>query len=167
MLLERPRSGYDMRRFMALSTDHFWHESDASIYPMLKLLQKEKKIMPHREYRGKRGRTIFEVTPAGKQELLDWLMIPAAPEKRRSEQLLKLFFGAHVSREDMLMHLRHQLEDVKASLARYDHIEYQALGGVPADYPHRPFWLLTLAYGKKIDQAEKRWLEESIRILEE
>ena len=43
MLMEKPRSGYAILQMMQQSTTHFWQESDASVYPMLKILEEPPK----------------------------------------------------------------------------------------------------------------------------
>ena len=68
MLLDKPRSGYDIKKFMAESTAHFWQETDASIYPMLKKLEDEGKVESQNILRGKKGSTLYSITPAGKTE---------------------------------------------------------------------------------------------------
>jgi len=41
MLSMQPSSGYEIKKMMEQSTDHFWREGDSSIYPILKQLLEE------------------------------------------------------------------------------------------------------------------------------
>ncbi len=68
ILLDSPCSGYDIKQSMLRSTAHFWQESDASIYPMLKTLEQEGLVTSRSESVGKRERKIFELTDSGKKE---------------------------------------------------------------------------------------------------
>ena len=62
MLLGTPKSGYEIKSFMARSTVYFWRESDSTIYPMLKVLAKEEKLCSSVVYVGKRRKKVFSIT---------------------------------------------------------------------------------------------------------
>ncbi|MFH1832013.1 MAG: PadR family transcriptional regulator, partial [bacterium] len=82
MLFDGPASGYDIMEGMHRSTGHFWQESDASVYPMLKVLEAEGKVSSRSEFVGKREKKIFEITHLGKEEFLAWIVLPVGKETR-------------------------------------------------------------------------------------
>lgn len=163
MLADRPRSGYEIRKFMLESTAHFWQESDASVYPMLKKLAAEKKVTACSEHFGKRKRKIFEITPAGKKEFSAWLAIPAERENRRSELLLKLFFGAHATPDDVIKKLLQRRQQVLDAQKKFEKIDSETLAEVADTHPHKMFWAMTLQYGIKLTEAEIEWIDDCVK----
>ena len=166
ILLEKPRSGYEILQFMKESTTHFWQESDASIYPMLKILEKEGKVVSQRESTGKRERSIFQVTDAGKKEFLAWMALPPEKENRRSELLLKVFFGGNTPSKEILKTLYARMQKVQETKETFKHIETDVLSSVSDKYSHKRFWKMALRYGTLHSEAEIAWLTECIKILE-
>jgi len=166
MLLEKQRSGYSMLKMMQQSTGYFWQETDASVYPMLKMLEAEGKVTAKSEFIGKRERKIFEITQAGKDEFFVWMAMPAEKETRHNELLLKLFFGASVTKEDIIkliaLHQQKALQTRKA----FKNIEANILSEVTDEHPHKPFWLMALRYGVIHNEAELSWLDECFKVLE-
>ncbi len=167
MLLQEPMSGYDIIKEMQGSTDYFWQESDASIYPMLKTLEKEGKVKSKSEYVGKRESKIFEITPKGKKEFAAWTAVPAEKERQRNELLLKLFFGAHTTKEKILKQLLTKLQRAQEMKKKFKGIEAETLSEIPEKNPHKIFWSLTLRNGIIHAEAEIKWLNECIKILKE
>lgn len=167
MLFDKPRSGYDIKKFMAESTAHFWQETDASIYPMLKKLEDEGKVESQNIIRGKKGRTLYYITPAGKTEFTHWMDKHVEPSTYRNELLLKLFFGASVPRSAIIKHLEGQHKKISSTLKQYDYVGAYILSEVPDDNPHKPFWQMSLRYGVLTAQAEAAWLDECINLLKQ
>ena len=58
-LLHESLSGYQIGELIRQSTNHFWQESDASIYPTLKRLKKELLVSSIASNVGKRKREIL------------------------------------------------------------------------------------------------------------
>jgi len=165
MLFEKPRSGYEIRQFMLSSTNHFWQESDASIYPMLKLLEKEKKVISKSEFTGKRERKIFEITQTGKDELLTWMIQPAEEENNRNELLLKIFLGAAVPKEETIKQLVIYQQKALDTKKRYKKVENEIFSEGPSKHQHKLFWTMSLRYGILHNEAELKWLTECFEIL--
>ncbi len=165
LLSDQPLSGYQIIKEMQGSTDYFWQESDASIYPMLKTLENEGKVKSRTEYSGKRESRIFEITPRGKKEFLSWMEMPAEIDKRRNEFLLKLFFGGNVSKEKILQKLFSRLEKVQKLKRKFKSIECDTFSKISDEHPHKAFWYMTLRHGLIAVLAEIKWLNECIAIL--
>ena len=168
MLFDKARSGYEIKKSMENSTAHFWQESDASIYPMLKKLEVEGKVASKDSVRGKRGhRTLYSITPKGKTEFTQWMDKQAEPSTYRKELLLKLFFGASVPRTTTIKHLEAERKKIAQLLKQYDYVATYMLPEVPDDNPHKLFWHMTLRNGVLLAQAEATWLDECINKLKE
>ena len=68
VLLAGPTSGYEIKSLMGRSTVYFWRESDSTIYPMLKVLTREGKVLPETVYVGKKKKEVFSITESGRRE---------------------------------------------------------------------------------------------------
>ena len=106
MLSLEPRSGYDIKQLADISTRHFWAISYGQIYPELRRLLTAGLIKSEDASRGTRRRTLYHLTPNGRQALHAWVADPAIQSLEiRDEMLLKLFFADAMSRKETVRHL--------------------------------------------------------------
>ena len=125
MLSLGPRSGYDIKRFVDDSTRHFWAASYGQIYPELRRLQASGLIEGKSEPRGGRQRTIYAITPAGRDALERWLTEPGGTYELRDERLLKLFFSDALepaASRDLVVQMREHHEAILAQLRRVEEL---------------------------------------------
>jgi DNA-binding PadR family transcriptional regulator len=163
MLKDGSRTGYEIREIMEDSTVHFWQESDASLYPMLKLLAKEGKVASKSVFVGKRRKEVFTITEAGKRDFDEWFEMPVEPENRRHELLLKLFFTTESTQEEMDKHFIRYLRNLQETQEEYKRIERE-LAAMPIEkYPNRPFWMKTLKNGMAHVDLEIAWVEKQLQ----
>jgi PadR family transcriptional regulator, regulatory protein AphA len=165
MLIEQPLSGYEIKQEMLETTAHFWQESDASIYPMLKTLESEGLVTSHSEFVGKRARNIFEVTDAGKQEFEQWLALPAEGETRRNELLLKIFLGGNGTPDETINQLTRHEQKIARMEQQFKNIEETVLTQVSDSHPHKIYWTMALRNGIISVTAEKEWVAECFKML--
>ena len=158
VLLEGPATGYEIKSLMGRSTVYFWRESDSTIYPMLKVLAKEGKVLSEVVYVGKKKKEVFSITETGQMEFKAWFERPTSEETPRNEFLLKLFFVT--DRKEMIRLFQERLEKVEEIHTEYKKIEsrLESLG----DYPHKAIRLTSLRYGITQLRSEITWLNEGI-----
>jgi DNA-binding PadR family transcriptional regulator len=96
-LMRGPKSGYDIKRLMALSTAHFYQASFGSIYPSLERMEKELLIESERSEESGRLRKVYTILPAGKAAFREWLASPLDIAKGPSFLLARLFFMGSLS----------------------------------------------------------------------
>ena len=154
MLLESPCTGYEIKSLMERSTVYFWRESDSTIYPMLKVLAKEGKVLFKIVFVGKKKKEIFSITEAGREEFKAWLERPTGSETPRNEFLLKLFFVT--DHEEMIRLFQERLEKTEKIYEEYKKIE-ERLEGI-ADSPRKTIRIKALRYGLSLLESEIKWL---------
>lgn len=159
VLLGGPTSGYEIKSLMGRSTVYFWRESDSTIYPMLKVLTREGKVLPETVYVGKKKKEIFSITEAGRREFEAWLDSPTGSETPRNEFLLKLFFVT--DRQEMFRLFQERLDKIEGIHEEYKKIE-ERLEGI-ADFSQKAVRLKALRYGISLIESEIQWLNEEIR----
>jgi len=167
LLTLKPMSGYDIRALIPQSIGHFWSESYGQIYPSLKRLASagfvEKKTQ---RQKGKPDRHVYSLTEKGRGRLQEWLKLPVEQEVLRSELLLKLFFGAHVSPDVSREHVTAFMEEHDKALKVYAAI-VKRLHKEDAGDPQLPFWLMTLNLGRHRSAAFVKWSRETLKELDE
>src|SRR4051794_19859596 len=94
LLRFNPRTGYDIKSVIEVSTRFFWGASYGQIYPELKRLEGAGLVASEPSPRGARKRTVYRLTPAGEQALQAWLTDREhVVFEYRDEWLLRLFFA--------------------------------------------------------------------------
>ena len=80
-LLQKPSSGYDLRKVFSSTSMKTYSDSPGAIYPALARLQKAGLIRGSiEEGSGMRRRQIFRLTPKGHSELKQWITRPVTRE---------------------------------------------------------------------------------------
>ena len=159
-----PMSGYEIRKVASNSIGHFWSESYGQIYPTLRELAAEGLVRPLPQRRRVRDRQEYEITDKGRQVLAGWRSEPPRVQPPRNDLLLKLFFGQHGSIADHIAHVQHLLASETDRLDRYRHLEEQ-IRRKWREHPSRPFWHMTVSYGRQLSEALIRWSQETLESL--
>jgi DNA-binding PadR family transcriptional regulator len=142
-LLNDSLSGYEIGEMIKQSTNNFWQESDASIYPTLKLLAKEGLVTSQTTQVGKRKKEIFTITSSGKMSFLEWFKRSPELDRHREEFLLKLFFTDESTQQQMEQHCHERLHKLKLLHKKYKEVENFLI----EQLPKRAYWLKTLQIG--------------------
>ena len=146
-------TGYDIKASVDRSTRFFWAASYGQIYPELRRLEEAGLVEGKSSPTGARKRKEYELTAAGRAELLRWLEAPASMPELRDESLLKLFFADALPREQALDQLR---------MRRAGHAEFLALlreiQARSGEDP--PFVDLVLRYGIAYAEFNVAWCEK-------
>ena len=158
MLLEGPSTGYEIKSLMSRSTVYFWRESDSTIYPMLKVLAKEEKVLSKIAYVGKKKKEVFSITETGREEFRAWLERLTGSETPRNEFLLKLFFVT--DQKEMKRLFQERLESAEKTYDELKKIE-ERLESM-AESPSQAIRLKALSYGIAQLELEIKWLKEGI-----
>ena len=165
MLSIRSMSGYDIKKLIETSISNFWTESYGQIYPILKTLVAEKLVTRKTEKTsGKPDRHVYALTASGRRALREWLARPPIPKAPRNELLLKLFFGEEIPVAASLAHITEFRQRQEELLERYAAIEQEIKAKHRAN-PNAPFWLITVAYGRRESEALLRWCDDAAAIL--
>ena len=102
LLAVRPWSTYELTQQMDRSLGRIWPRAQSKLYEEPKKLVDLGLAEASAEPVGRRSRTVYAITPAGRRALAGWLQEPGAGPVLEFEQLLKLFFAEGGSRSDAL-----------------------------------------------------------------
>ncbi len=126
MLMEKPETGYRIKKKMELSTKFFFNTSQGSINPAFKKLVRNGFVTTKEEVSNGRLHKIYTITESGKTVFKDWLKSEVGVSKVKNDMLLRLFFFPYVSNDERIHVLENYLIELKTYIK-----SMQNLGDVP------------------------------------
>jgi DNA-binding PadR family transcriptional regulator len=131
LLAVRPFSAYELAQQIHRGLRYMQPASERNLYAEPKRLAAAGLVRMRRQQVGRRSRTIYEITPAGRDALRRQLATPPAPPQLEFEALQRLIFADQASKEDLLAALDTTSQQVQQLLE--DGLQqvrgYQADGG--------------------------------------
>ena len=102
MLAIRPWTTYELAKHMDRSLGRLWPRARSNLFNEPKKLVAHGLARATDEAVGRRPRTVYTITAAGRRALRRWLGTPGEGPVLEFEQLLKVFFADHGTRDDAL-----------------------------------------------------------------
>jgi PadR family transcriptional regulator AphA len=99
----KPWTGYELAKQM--DRNRAWPRASSKVYEEPKKLVDQGLARASREMTGERPRTVYSITPKGRRALARWLDQPGAGPVLEFEQILKVFFAEHGSKQGLLTNL--------------------------------------------------------------
>ncbi len=102
LLALRRWSTYELAQQMQRSIHYYWPRAESHIY------EEPKKLVAHglatatREHAGRRPRTVYAITDAGRKALREWLAEPGKGPLVEFEGLVKVLFAEQAAKEELL-----------------------------------------------------------------
>jgi DNA-binding PadR family transcriptional regulator len=168
-LLDKPRSGYEVKKMFETTMGHFWAVELSQIYTTLYRLQKEKLVTSQVEFSSiGPNRRIYNLTKKGNDLLLEWLASSPEMGDERFSYLSKLFFmdrlcdskSALTFMEELRKKFSNRLEKLKEVEALWE----EECPSIPENLPDKLFYpFLTLRCGLLRLEASLRWCDECIQ----
>lgn len=161
LLAEQPLSGYMIKKIVDIRFKFFWSESFGQIFPALKSLSAAGLVAecPQGSANGRAAKQ-YQITPAGKAALVEWLSQPVEKESFRLEILLKTYFSNYAEPGVMLAHLA----AFEASHAQQLHILglfQKELESIPDEDENHREVLRVIDFGLKANRAYLDWCRET------
>jgi PadR family transcriptional regulator, regulatory protein AphA len=112
-LAVQPWSAYELTKQLGRTFHHFWPRAESGIYREVKRLETAGFATSSPEQVGRRHRTRYEITTAGRDALREWLAEPHSDGFLESEGLVRVLFADHGSVEILQATLRAMVDDAK------------------------------------------------------
>lgn len=162
-LSEQPAAGLDLTRRFDRSIGFFWSATHQQIYRVLGRMESDGWVRSAAvSQEGRRGKTVYEVTGAGRDELARWLAEPGPVEQARSELAVRLRGASYGDRAEVLAEVRRHRAEHAARLAHYEALEARDFtgpaGGTPAGRDRDVH--LVLRGGVLLERFWVDWLDE-------
>ena len=160
LLVQRPMSGYDIKRLLKGFSWLVGSPSFGSLYPALRSLLEEGLVMEECvSFQNKRGRRSYCITEAGKQALQEWSHQPAEPDASLKSFVMRLILAGNFSRPGLFAHLQQRRSQVAVHRATLN----QMMGS--PDKEMEPEQRLAHDFGLALATAELSWLDRTIKRL--
>jgi len=119
LLAIRPWSTYELTQQVRKSLSSWWPRTERQLYEQPKILVEHGLASASSETVGRRPRTVYDITPAGRAALREWLGQPSAMYAIEWDAILRIFFAEHGTKEQLQATLRNTAEQVHSN-ARVD-----------------------------------------------
>jgi PadR family transcriptional regulator AphA len=106
LLAIKPWTTYELAKQMDRTLNRFWPRARSKLYEEPKKLVAQGLAHAEPGAQGQRPRTVYSITPRGRQALAAWLATDSATPVFESEHLLKVFYAENGSTDDLLATLR-------------------------------------------------------------
>jgi DNA-binding PadR family transcriptional regulator len=159
LLALRRWTPYELAQQMKRSIRYYWPRAESHIYEEPKKLVALGLATATREHVGRRPRTVYEITEAGRVELRAWLATPGSVPLVEFDGLVKVLFAEQGTKEELLATLRTIRTDAEAM--RRHHAELAAdLANTGGPFPDR-LHVNSLVFKFMWEQADTviRWAE--------
>ncbi len=164
-LSQREMSGYEIKAEVDISTRFFWAASYGQIYPELKKLRAAGLVEGADRPQGGRKRTVYRLTPTGRDALRAWLRRAPETLELRHEGMLKVYFADALPAGERVETLKGMVEQHRRHAAQLE----QTKEAVEGDEAHdESSWCdLVLRFGLDFDDWVIEWCEREIAAAEE
>ncbi|MFF3323410.1 PadR family transcriptional regulator [Streptomyces sp. NPDC002889] len=165
-LLEKPSSGLELTRRFDKSIGYFWSATHQQIYRELGKLETAGHIRALPSAQPTRGqKKEYEVLPAGREALAEWVGRPEDPRPGRDPLLLRLRAAAVVDSVDLEAELVRHLELHSAQLAEYEAIEQRDFPPERRVTQEDRLRHVVLRGGIELETFWTKWLADTLREL--
>jgi DNA-binding PadR family transcriptional regulator len=137
MLTSGDRSAYEIAVLIGRGLDDVWARAERQRYNAPKRLLEEGLVSARTEATGKRERTVYSITSAGRRALRDWLATESLPPALEFEGMVRVVLADVGSIEDLRANLetmRHQAIDKQALYLAHAATMLDEVGGT---FPER------------------------------
>ena len=110
----RPWSGSELATQLGRTFHHFWPRAESGIYREMKRLVATGLADATEEHVGRRARTRYVITPAGRAALTAWLADPRSDGFLESEGLVRLLFADHGTKDELTALVATMVADAEA-----------------------------------------------------
>lgn len=124
LLALHPWSTYELIQQVRKSLNGWWPRTERQLYEQPKILVEHGLASATTESVGRRPRTVYDITPAGRKALRAWLGEPSSTYAIEWDAVLRLFFADQGTKDQLLATIRSTGEAVADdALADYRMIE--------------------------------------------
>lgn len=125
VLFKANRNGYEINEVFKKVFSHFYDASYGMIYPTLKKLEREGLVDKHTVLQeGRPNKNVYSITPEGEVVFKKSLLSPVIPEVRRSDFLMRMYFGEYIDGKEIVKILQDEIS-AKEALIKQLHDNFE------------------------------------------
>jgi DNA-binding PadR family transcriptional regulator len=148
VLTERAMSGYEIKKHFEEAFRHFFVAGFGSIYPALAELARDGLVTVESvEQASRPDKKVYRITPAGRGQLQQELMLASPQHRLRSEFLVLMYFAHLLPPERVEQVINQRISELERCLVE-DIETCEQLNALPGAEPLTPGQRFTLGYGR-------------------
>lgn len=137
VLAVRPWSAYDLTGYMRTSAvRQVWPRTESRLYAEPKNLVARGLAEATKEYTGRRSRTVYSITDAGRRALAEWLGERSAGMEVEDEAVLRMILADHGTHAQLVTTIRSAMEDLRQQIEHVERLSSRIAAGRPL-FPER------------------------------
>ena len=156
-----PRTTYALAKQMRANLHFFWPRAESRIYEGIRRLVDDELVHETRIPFGRRSRGRYELTPAGRAALADWLATPVSGSTLEHEAILRVFLAAFGSRAALLDAIDRVAADAEEIFAAGAEVGPQFLAGTHPFQDQIHVRALVFDFLSSYAQALRGWSERA------
>lgn len=163
-----PRTAYELAAEMRHCFEYFWPRAGARVYAEAKQLAADGLAATSEEHIGRRRRTTYRITPAGRRALRQWLTEPPKPVALEFEALIKVYVARLGTKDDLATTLEAVGADAAFMLSVAQNVRQVYLDGCAPfqdDYVHT--WVFVYDFLTDYFDMLHRWAARTAATVEE
>ena len=158
----RPWSTYELARQRVRYFRYVWPRAQSAIYREAKRLASMGLIEGRTEYTGKRARTVYAITDAGKDALRTWLATPVSPFSMDFEAMLRIFVLPLGTKDDAVRTLEQVRADAREMLRFAGEVKQEFLDGINVTQDQVYIRALVVDFFVSLLNTVDGWAERSL-----
>jgi PadR family transcriptional regulator AphA len=137
LLSTRDWSAYELAAQIDRGLTEVWPRADRQLYKTPKRLAEQGLVSSRTEHTGRRSRTVYSITPAGRKALREWLATPPDSPSLEFEGMLRVLFAEQGDVEDLRRTLQTTIAQARASRELFESHERYIEASDGGTFPER------------------------------
>src|SRR3712207_4609090 len=159
LLALRSWTTYELAKQMQRTLHYFWPRAESQLYEEPKNLVAHGLALAEKDYVGKRARTIYSITPAGREALHEWLSTTPAPPALECEAMVRVIYADYGSRDDLVKAIQSVQEQAEAMQRHGIQIAYEYREGRAPFQDRAHLNMLMFDFLWKYSEALQAWAQ--------
>lgn len=158
----RPWSTYELAQQRVRYFRYVWPRAESAIYREAKRLAKMGLVEGEKEYTGKRARTVYSITDAGRSALRDWLATPVAPFSMDFEAMLRVFVAPLGTKGELIDTLEQVRSDAREMLQFAGEVKQEFADGINVTQDQAHIRALAVDFFVSLLNTVHDWAERTL-----
>jgi len=137
LLATREWSAYELAEQIGRGVTEVWPRADRQLYKTPKRLAEQGLVSSRTERTGRRSRTVYKITPAGRKALRGWLATPTDAPSLEFEGMLRVLLADQGEVEDLRRTLQSTIAQARASRELFESHERYIEASDGGTFPER------------------------------
>jgi DNA-binding PadR family transcriptional regulator len=162
----RPWSSYELAQQRVRYFRYVWPRAESAIYREVKRLSSMGLLEGTKVYTGKRARTVYSITDAGKEALREWLGTPVSPFSMDFEAMLRIWVAPLGTKDEVIGTLKQVRADVQEMLEFAGQVKQEFIDGINVTQDQAYLRSLPVDFFISLLNTVAAWVERTLAEIE-